>query len=859
MPKKLLSLLLALVLVIGVYVPVSVSADSNYSLSQTMMALRPGESGVLFATSSSGTATVQSWSSSNPSVATVSGGRVQGISYGISTVTAYFPDGSYASCQVHVALMGIDVSYYQGNINWTSVANSGLVDFAIIRTGYGGENWSTQKDTCFEQNYSDCVANNIPVGVYHFSYATTPEMAKKEAEFCLYILNGRKLDYPVFYDIETAAHRAMDSTTMAAIVEAFCSTIEAAGYDVALYSSPTLYNSCLSSPTLDKYDRWVAHYGVDRPNFYKDFTIWQSGFRTVPGISGNVDANYGYKDYASSGGSGGSVNPGGDDTYTLECDVSSYTFGSNNTYDFIVWTDNPRLPTVKSNSPEIVSISLSSVVTGGYKYTLTKQSEGDALITIVDDVGNMCAFIATVPANSSQTAITCDTTSYTFNGTSDSYIFQVYTTSSMAPTVSSSNTAVATVSYYAATSNGFQYKLTNKGSGSTLITIRDQNGTSVSFPVTGYSSSSGGSGGSGGSSTGTLPCDTSAYTFTTLDSYTYKVTTSSTTPPTATSSNTSAVTVAYKGTCEGGYLFTITNQGAGTATITTKDADGRTCSFVATGKATSTGGTLPCDTSAYTFTTLNAYTYKVTTNSKTAPTATSSNPSAVSVAYKGICEGGYLFTITNQGAGTATITTKDADGRTCSFVATGKGSSSGGSSTGTLPCDTSSYTFTTLNAYTYKVTTSSTTPPTATSSNTNAVTVAYKGTCEGGYLFTITNQGAGTATITTKDADGRTCSFVATGKGSSSGGSSSNYTIKSDTTAPFNMRVGASYTFKFTVTGGGSPQFASGNTSFLQLTKIVQKGNDYFVTFKAVAAGQVGVYASADGPYMDRQCIIDVI
>ena len=771
MPKKLLSLLLALVLVIGVYVPVSVSADSNYSLSQTMMALRPGESGVLFATSSSGTATVQSWSSSNPSVATVSGGRVQGISYGISTVTAYFPDGSYASCQVHVALMGIDVSYYQGNINWTSVANSGLVDFAIIRTGYGGENWSTQKDTCFEQNYSGCVANNIPVGVYHFSYATTPEMAKKEAEFCLYILNGRKLDYPVFYDIETAAHRAMDSTTMAAIVEAFCSTIEAAGYDVALYSSPTLYNSCLSSPTLDKYDRWVAHYGVDRPNFYKDFTIWQSGFRTVPGISGNVDANYGYKDYASSGGSGGSVNPGGDDTYTLECDVSSYTFGSNNTYDFIVWTDNPRLPTVKSNSPEIVSISLSSVVTGGYKYTLTKQSEGDALITIVDDVGNMCAFIATVPANSSQTAITCDTTSYTFNGTSDSYIFQVYTTSSMAPTVSSSNTAVATVSYYAATSNGFQYKLTNKGSGSTLITIRDQNGTSVSFPVTGYSSSSGGSGGSGGSSTGTLPCDTSAYTFTTLDSYTYKVTTSSTTPPTATSSNTSAVTVAYKGTCEGGYLFTITN----------------------------------------------------------------------------------------QGAGTATITTKDADGRTCSFAATGKGSSSGGSSTGTLPCDTSSYTFTTLNAYTYKVTTSSTTPPTATSSNTNAVTVAYKGTCEGGYLFIITNQGAGTATITTKDADGRTCSFVATGKGSSSGGSSSNYTIKSDTTAPFNMRVGASYTFKFTVTGGGSPQFASGNTNFLQLTKIVQEGNDYFVTFKAVAAGQVGVYASANGPYMDRQCIIDVI
>ena len=334
------------------------------------------------------------------------------------------------------------------------------------------------------------------------------------------------------------------------------------------------------------------------------------------------------------------------------------------------------------------------------------------------------------------------------------------------------------------------------------------------------------------------------------------MTTSSKTAPTATSSNPSAVSVAYKGTCEGGYLFTITNQGEGQATITTKDADGRTCSFVATGKGTSSGGstgTLPCDTSSYTFTTLNSYTYKVTTSSKTAPTATSSNPSAVSVAYKGTCEGGYLFTITNQGAGQATITTKDADGRTCSFVATGKGTSSGGS-TGTLPCDTSSYTFTTLDSYTYKVTTSSKTAPTATSSNPSAVSVAYKGTCEGGYLFTITNQGAGQATITTKDADGRTCSFVATGKGTST-----NKTIKSDTTSPFNLRVGATYTFKFTVTGGGSPQFASGNTNFLQITKTVQVGNDYFITFKGIAPGQVGVYASADGPNMDRQCIIDVV
>ena len=779
MRKKLLALVLALAVILGVSV-FPVSADSSFYLSDTMIALRPGESDTLFALSSSGTVDVQRWSSSNPSVATVSDGHVQGISYGIATVTAYLSNGSYASCQVHVALMGIDVSYHQGYIDWNAVADSGLVDFAIIRTGYGGENWTDQVDQRFAENYAGAVANGIDVGVYHFSYATTAEMARREAEFCLYILDGRELDYPVFYDIETADHRNMDSSTMADIVEAFCTTIEQGGYDVALYSSPALYNGSLSSSRLDKYDRWVAHYGVDRPVFSKDFVMWQSGFRTVPGISGNVDADYGYKDYSNSGGgsgSGGNTSGGGDSGYTMSCDVNSYTFGSNSTYQFKVTTNNPLFPTVQSSDPDIVSVAFSGTTSGGYLFTLTRQQKaGDAIITIIDDVGNVHAFMATNPQSSSSggsgggsSSMVCDTSSYSFVGkTSDTYIFKITTSGGVAPTVSSSNSAAVSASYYGATSDGFLYQITNRGAGQATITVSNGSQT-LSFIATGRAvSSGGGSSGGGSSSGGTLPCDTSAYTFTTLDSYIYKVTTSSSQAPTAVSSNPSAVSVAYYGTCPGGYLFRITNQGAGQATITTTDADGRTCSFVATGRGSSSGGTLPCDTSAYTFTTLDSYIYKVTTSSSQAPTAVSSNPSAVSVAYYGTCPGGYLFRITNQGAGQATITTTDADGRTCSFVATGRGSSSGG-------------------------------------------------------------------------------------------GSSSSGTIVSDTTAPFNMRVGSTYTFKFTVTGGGSPQFASGNSSLLQLTQTVKNGNDYLVTFRAVQAGQVGVYASADGPHMDRMCIIDVI
>ena len=248
MPKKLLSLTLALLLLLGICLPAaSVSAASSPTLSQTMLAIRPGESATLTVNLNGSGATVSSWSSSNPSVATVSNGRVQGVSYGISAVTAYFSNGTYATCQVHVALQGIDVSYYQGNINWSAVASSRNVDFAIIRTGYGGENWAEQVDTCFEQNYAGATGNNIPVGVYHFSYATDVEMAKREAQFCLSILDGRPLDYPVFYDIETAQHRNMSSSQLAAIVTAFCDIIEAAGYTPAIYSSPTFFNGSLSS------------------------------------------------------------------------------------------------------------------------------------------------------------------------------------------------------------------------------------------------------------------------------------------------------------------------------------------------------------------------------------------------------------------------------------------------------------------------------------------------------------------------------------------------------------------------------------------------------------------------------------
>jgi GH25 family lysozyme M1 (1,4-beta-N-acetylmuramidase) len=196
-------------------------------------------------------------------------------------------------------LTGIDVSEHRGVIDWTSVKNSNMVQFAIIRDGFGKEDPINQTDDQFEANYAGATANGIKVGVYHYSYAASPEEAVTEAQFCLSILKGRHLDYPVFYDIEEKVHKTMTSDQISAVINAFCGTIAAAGYQTGLYSGANMYGSNLNTPALNGYDKWVAHYGTMAPRFDGAFVIWQyTSSGTVPGISGLVDMDYSYKDYS---------------------------------------------------------------------------------------------------------------------------------------------------------------------------------------------------------------------------------------------------------------------------------------------------------------------------------------------------------------------------------------------------------------------------------------------------------------------------------------------------------------------------------------------------------------------------------
>lgn len=190
---------------------------------------------------------------------------------------------------------GIDVSRWQGDINWNSVKNSGA-SFAMIRMGYG--KYAKQADTKFVQNYNNAQAAGMPVGVYWYSYATTAADAVLEAKACLQVLGGRKLEYPIAFDIEERKQINLSPSAFCAVITAFCNVIEQAGYYAMVYGSANPLETHLDSAMRQRFDVWVAHYNVSKPKYSGNYGIWQYTSKgSVSGISGGVDCNYVYRDY----------------------------------------------------------------------------------------------------------------------------------------------------------------------------------------------------------------------------------------------------------------------------------------------------------------------------------------------------------------------------------------------------------------------------------------------------------------------------------------------------------------------------------------------------------------------------------
>ena len=198
------------------------------------------------------------------------------------------PDGSAIN---NVLFRGIDVSRWQGDINWSQVAADD-VSFVMLGTRSKGA-----VDPYFHRNIQQASAAGVKVGVYIYSLAMTPEMAVEEANFVLNLIHDYPVSYPVAFDMEDSTQGTLSKAELAAIANAFCGRISEAGYYPVIYANDNWLANKLDMSKMN-YPVWVARYSA-KPA-YQNPVMWQAtSTGAVNGISGNVDIDFQFKDFTS--------------------------------------------------------------------------------------------------------------------------------------------------------------------------------------------------------------------------------------------------------------------------------------------------------------------------------------------------------------------------------------------------------------------------------------------------------------------------------------------------------------------------------------------------------------------------------
>lgn len=196
--------------------------------------------------------------------------------------------------------LGIDVSKWNGNIDWNAVKNSG-VSYAIIRCGYRGSTTGALiEDPKFRANIQGAQNAGIKVGVYFFTQAVNEVEAVEEASMVLSLIRGYNISYPVFLDVEASNGRAdaISVDTRTAVCKAFCQTIQNSGYKAGIYANKTWFTSYINTPSLTGYKIWLAQYAATPTYTRTKYDLWQySSKGKISGIGTNVDMNISYLGY----------------------------------------------------------------------------------------------------------------------------------------------------------------------------------------------------------------------------------------------------------------------------------------------------------------------------------------------------------------------------------------------------------------------------------------------------------------------------------------------------------------------------------------------------------------------------------
>ncbi len=283
-------------LLLPTLLPHSHNARAKARLSSSSLHLVPGYSRKLTVAGAKGEVT---WRSRNNNVATVdTDGTVTGKKPGSCRIVAR-TGGRKLTCSVRVynpgkvintkgAMHGIDVSVWQGKIDYNKVKNDGI-DFVIMRAGY-----KTGVDTTFKRNYRNARKAGLKVGCYWFVTATSQSALKKQIRACRKAVKGKTFELPVFIDIESSSQFSLGKKFCSSLVSGFCDKMLKAGYTTGWYTSRSfipkyLYDSVSEN---ENYVAWVAEHD-SKLRYTSDYDIWQySHTGKIDGISGYVDLNW---------------------------------------------------------------------------------------------------------------------------------------------------------------------------------------------------------------------------------------------------------------------------------------------------------------------------------------------------------------------------------------------------------------------------------------------------------------------------------------------------------------------------------------------------------------------------------------
>lgn len=190
---------------------------------------------------------------------------------------------------------GIDVSQYQGIIDWETVKR--YVDFVIIRAGYG-QDIPGQDDPLFKRNADECTRLGIPFGVYLYSYAQNETDALSEARHVMRLIKDYKMEYPIYLDLEDARVGRLPNVQIERNARVFADELQRNNYLPGFYANYFWWRTKLTGPLFSRYTRWVARYADELGEDASLFDMWQysdKGF--VGGIDGPVDMNYAFRDF----------------------------------------------------------------------------------------------------------------------------------------------------------------------------------------------------------------------------------------------------------------------------------------------------------------------------------------------------------------------------------------------------------------------------------------------------------------------------------------------------------------------------------------------------------------------------------